>query len=150
MKVRLGRTKYGPEGLYNSSSFENLNLPEEVRQTLATTANQAICVKSWSSYRTAISMLDRCLSEFGEEFTLPLTDRLTSLFVGWLLQRNLSVSTIRAYLSGVRTLHITRGGGGKPLIFTHEINGFYIAIHASNDPHHRGAGRHSRPWYWAP
>ena len=109
MRIKHGKTKYGSEGLYSSRSFQNLNLPPEVNRTLATTANQALCKKSWGSYKTAISMLDRCLAEYREELTLPLPERLVTLYVAWLLDRKLSVSTIRAYLSGVRTLHLISG-----------------------------------------
>ena len=109
MKINRGKTKYGPTGLYSTFSFGNLDLPQTVQSTLASTANEALCQKSWSSYRTAEKMLNRCLDEHNEVLTLPLSERLTALFVGWLINKELSVSTIRTYLSGVRTLHLTKG-----------------------------------------
>ena len=104
-----GNTKYGPAGLYTPDSFSNLNLPPEIRSTLASTANQAICQKSWSSYKTAMKMLERCLAEHGEQPSLPLPERQVALFVAWMLNRDLSAKTIRAYLSALKTMHTTRG-----------------------------------------
>ena len=54
-------------------------------------------------------MLDRCLTEHGEVLTLPISPRQTTLFVAWLLKRNLSSGTIQTYISGVKTLHLVKG-----------------------------------------
>ena len=126
MRATRGSTKYGPSGLYNTQSFNNLDLPHDVRSTLAATANQAICQNSWSSYRTAAKMLDRCLTEHNETLTLPLPERLVTLFIGWLLKKNLSVSTIKTYLSGVRILHLTKGitpPNLRPPVIQHILTG---------------------------
>ena len=54
-------------------------------------------------------MLERCLHEAGEDLVLPLQERQTNLFVAWLLQKNLAEGTLQTYLSGIRTLHLTKG-----------------------------------------
>ena len=71
-------------------------------------------------------MLDRCLAEHGEQPSLPLPDRQVALFVAWLLKRELSAKTIRVYLSGLRTLHLTKGmkpPDMRPPIIQHILTG---------------------------
>ena len=106
---KKGHTKYGPQGLYSQASFDRLELPDELRQPLVDTANHAICRSTWSSYKTSAKMLDKCLTEHGEVLTLPISQRQTTLFIAWLLKRNLSTSTIQTYISGIKTLHLVQG-----------------------------------------
>ena len=54
-------------------------------------------------------MLDKCLAEHREVLTLPISQRQSTLFIAWLLKRNLSTSTLQTYISGIKTLHLVNG-----------------------------------------
>ena len=54
-------------------------------------------------------MLNKCSEETKRDLRLPLTEAKTISFVAWLLDRNLTASTINSYLSGLRQAHISAG-----------------------------------------
>ena len=101
--------KYGPSGLFNSATFDNTNLGESMKATLAVAANHSLAKSTWSTYSTAARMLNRCGEETGTTMDLPLNEEKVLKFVAWLLNRKLSTPTINAYLSGLRQTHLAQG-----------------------------------------
>jgi integrase len=80
------------------------------RISLAKIGNHAITKKTWSSYKTAEGMLERCRRETSQKLDLPLTNESTLIFVDWLLRvRKVKSGTINTYLAGIRQLHILKG-----------------------------------------
>lgn len=105
-----GSTKYGAAGNCSTYLFRELNIPEATRRSLAHISNHAIAKKTWSSYKTAEKMLDRCRRETEQKLDLPLSNESTLIFVDWLLRiRKVKAGTINTYLSGIRQLHIILG-----------------------------------------
>ena len=76
---------------------------------LSDTANHALAASTWSCYETALNQLSKCSTELEKNFTFPLSENDTLCFIGWLLQKGLSASTIESYLSGLRQCHIIEG-----------------------------------------
>jgi integrase len=109
-KAVYGSTKYGGSGSCSTHLFSKLNIPEAARQSLANISNHAIAKKTWSSYKTAERMLDRCRRETEQRLDLPLSNESTLVFLDWLLRvRKVKAGTINTYLAGVRQLHIILG-----------------------------------------
>lgn len=105
-----GSTKYGQTGNCSQHLFDNMALPEVTRKSLATIGNFAITKKTWSSYRTAEKMLERCSKETNYPLDLPLTNNGVLIFVDWLLRvRKVTAATVNTYLAGIRQLHIIKG-----------------------------------------
>ena len=100
-----GNSKYGPNGLFNQSSFPSFLVPSHLLQPLCTAANFSLTKQTWSTYRTAQNMLFKCSEETNVIFSLPLTHSDILSFTAWLLARNIKSSTISSYLSGLRQLH---------------------------------------------
>lgn len=90
--------------------FDTISLPDITRKSLAKIGNFAITKKTWSSYRTAEKMLDKCSKDLEIPFDLPLTNSSVLIFVDWLLRvRKVTAGTVNTYLSGIRQLHIIKG-----------------------------------------
>jgi integrase len=109
-KAVYGSTKYGGSGNCSTHLFSKLDIPEAARQSLANISNHAIAKKTWSSYKTAEKMLDRCRRETEQRLDLPLSNESTLIFMDWLLRiRKVKAGTINTYLAGIRQLHIILG-----------------------------------------
>ena len=76
---------------------------------LSDTANHALASSTWSTYKTALTQLSHCSQELNVTFDFPLPENKTLLFIGWLLKKGLSASTIESYLSGLRQGHLLEG-----------------------------------------
>lgn len=104
-----GVTKYGPNGLFSTASFNNEFLNVEYIDILKTAANYSLSKKSWSSYKTAGNMLKKCQDETGARMKLPLEEAKVQVFVAWSIKRGVKARTISSYLSGIRMLHLSEG-----------------------------------------
>ena len=102
-----GATKYGVNGLYAEDSFPDV--PENLRKTLAASANFAITKNTHSTYGTASRMWEMCILETGMSGNFPASEQDVLCFSAWLITRGLAGSSIEAYLSGIRTAHLSRG-----------------------------------------
>lgn len=77
---------------------------------LARISNHAITKKTWSTYRTAAGMLDKCRLSTKEALPLPLSNESTLVFIDWLIRiRGVKSGTVNSYLAGIRQLHILKG-----------------------------------------
>jgi hypothetical protein len=109
-KAVYGSTKYGGSGSCSTHLFSKLDIPEAARQSLANISNYAVAKKTWSSYKTAERMLDKCRRETEQRLDLPLSNESTLIFIDWLLRiRKVKAGTINTYLAGIRQLHIILG-----------------------------------------
>ena len=108
-KAVRGNSKYGPNGLFNSSSFSSCSIPPHLIQSLTSAANYSLTKQTWSVYRTAQNMLNKCSSETNSIFSLPLNTSDILTFTAWLLNRGVKSSTISSYLSGLRQVHLSNG-----------------------------------------
>ena len=109
-KAIPGSTKYGTVGGCTTTFLRALELPSEITESLAKWGNLGVTKSTWSSYKTAQTMLDLCRRETGVCMDLPLTNAKTLAFIDWLARvRKLRAATIKTYLSGIRQLHIVQG-----------------------------------------
>jgi hypothetical protein len=106
----LGSSKYRQTGGISANSLASLELPEEVRASIADLGNLGVASGTWRSYTAGQKLLDSCEKETGHNVPLPLSETDILFFIDWLHRiRKLSSGTIRCYLSGLRQLHISRG-----------------------------------------
>lgn len=81
-----------------------------MRESIAKWSNLGVAKGTWSSYKTARAMLEKCSKDTNFNLDLPMTRRKTVVFVDWLARvRGLKGGTIKTYLAGVRQLHIVQG-----------------------------------------
>lgn len=105
-----GKTKYGEKGGCTSDLLKSLQLPEGTAQALSELGNLGITRSTWSTYKTAKTMLSKCESETKVDLSLPFDQKKTLIFIDWLARtRGLKRSTINSYLAGIRQLHIIQG-----------------------------------------
>jgi len=92
-----------------------MGIPEDTAEHLAELGNMGLTKATWSNYRTAERMLERCRRDTGERMELPLKQEQVLLFIDWLSRkRKAKHGTICSYLAGIRQLQIARGmGEGK-------------------------------------
>ena len=108
-RAEAGSTKYGTKGAFSAESFASLNLSTRQKEILASTANAGLAKSTWSAYNTGMKMFQNCCTEKGLAPDFPLKDEVIITFVAWLLDRNLSASTISTYVASLRHLHMTNG-----------------------------------------
>ena len=90
--------------------MSELGLPEAITESLAKWGNLGVSKNTWSSYRTAETMLKKCQKDTGVNMELPLTRERVLVYIDWLAStRGLKSATIKTYLSGLRQMHIVRG-----------------------------------------
>jgi len=90
--------------------LDRLGLPRDVCQDLAHLGSHGLSKGTWSSYHTAVKMLETCCSEKRIPMSWPIEEKVILLFVHWLLKaRRVGASTIEVYLAGIRAAHIVRG-----------------------------------------
>ena len=106
--------KYGPRGFFDQKEI-NSEVPDHLGKIISSTANYALARSTWSSYGTSLNMLNRCNEELNLSLRLPMTETDTLIFIGYLLDKNLSAATISSYLAGIRQKQIALGFGGKTL-----------------------------------
>ena len=95
--------------MYSEDSFKQLAISEGWRKALATVANHSLAVSTWSSYRTAARMLQRCGVDTGLRMAFPLTEEQVLTFVAWMIEKDLSASTMDTYMAGIRQTHLASG-----------------------------------------
>jgi hypothetical protein len=109
-KAVRGTKKYSTAGGCTEDLLENLQLPPEVAQSIASLGNLGVARNTWNTYRTAQTMLLKCAKETKTNMEVPMTERKIIIFIDWLARiRNLKGTTIDSYLSGIRQLHVVRG-----------------------------------------
>jgi len=96
--------------------FQNMDLPEEVKNTLAEWGNYGVANSTWSTYKTSERLLMMCQRHCKKKFEFPMTTENVLLFIHWLIEiRGVKEGTVNSYLSGVRQLHILKGLGAPNL-----------------------------------
>ena len=90
--------------------MKDLNLPSEIASALSELGNMGISNSTWSTYKTASTMIQKCEMESRVDLSIPFDQRKTLIFIDWLVRsRKLKGSTINSYLAGVRQLHVVKG-----------------------------------------
>jgi hypothetical protein len=85
-------------------------LPGDTAETLAELGNLGIAASTWSTYRTAKTMIKKCETDTSEDMSIPLNQRKILIFIDWLVKvRKVKASTINSYLAGIRQLHVVTG-----------------------------------------
>lgn len=93
-----------------------MNLPENVKSSLAELGNFGIAKSTWSTYKSAERLLLMCQAECKTKFEWPMKPENILLFIHWLITvRGVKGGTVSSYLSGVRQLHILKGLDGSNL-----------------------------------
>ncbi len=101
--------KFGKKGMLNTEDLKRLGLEKETAERLAEIGNMGLAKSTWSNYKTAERMLERCEEETKVEMNLPLDQRKTLQYIDWLTNRGVKHGTICSYLAGIRQLHLTKG-----------------------------------------
>lgn len=97
-------------GLYNQDSFHTMDLPEDMKTTLAMLANHSLASRTWSTYKTVQNHLTRCQQETNIRIDFPMNTTAVLVFTHWLFSsRSLSATTVNTYIAGLRTLHLVKG-----------------------------------------
>ena len=125
-KAKVGSTKYGSKGLYTTDSFANTGLSLIWCQYLVEAANHSLSKETWSSYSTVRRHLEKCQNDLQIRFSFPMSADQTLVFTAWLCKRGLKGNTINSYLSGLRTIHLTKGidqPALRPAVVTAVIKG---------------------------
>ena len=90
--------------------LDALGLPQEVSDSIAKWSNLGVARSTWSSYKTAKIMLEKCSKDLNLNLDPPMTKRKAVAFIDWLARvRGLKCGTIKTYLAGIRQLHIVQG-----------------------------------------
>ena len=95
--------------MFDVNSFNDKNIPANLKTTLAKCANLGLCKDTWSNYKTAVNQLKRCHEETGVNIDYPLSESSILTFVSWNIGRGIKSSTISSYLSGLRESHLAKG-----------------------------------------
>jgi hypothetical protein len=105
-----GSQKYGMKGGCAAELLAGLELPTEAAKTLADLGNMGITNSTWSTYRTAKTMVEKCSHETKEDLAIPFNQRKILIFIDWLVRvRKVKASTVNSYLAGIRQLHVVQG-----------------------------------------
>jgi hypothetical protein len=87
-----------------------MDLPEEVKLSLAELGNFSIAKSTWSTYKSAERLLLTCQRDCNKKFEWPLKTDNVLFFIHWLITvRKVKSGTVNSYLSGIRQLHIQDG-----------------------------------------
>ena len=84
-------------------------MPKVIEDTLSDTINFAISTNTKSTYNTAVNMLNKCKEELKENMSLPLEERDILIFVGFCINRDNKVGTVKSYLAGLKKYHMALG-----------------------------------------
>ncbi len=105
-----GSHKYGKKGGCAGELLAELELPESTAKTLAELGNMGIAVSTWSTYRTAKTMIQKCEADTLEDMSIPFNQRKILIFIDWLIRvRKVKASTVNSYLAGIRQVHVVTG-----------------------------------------
>ena len=102
-------SKYGNNGLFHVEKLNHLNLPEELKATLAHNMNHALAKNTWSSYNSGIKKLEEFAVATGTTISLPMQEETILAFSAWILNTGVSAATLETYLCSLRMLHLTEG-----------------------------------------
>jgi Phage integrase SAM-like domain len=119
-EAKKGVSKYGATNSRGVVRGKGLN--EQENSLLNELVSLGLSKSTWSNYRTAERMLEKCCEEKGIQLKLPLAEEVIMKFVLWLAgERGLSNGTISVYLSGLKHMHTVRGVEA-PLIRTEQVD----------------------------
>ena len=76
---------------------------------LVEAANHSLSKNTWSSYSTVRKHLKSCQNDLDIRFSFLMSTNQVLVFTAWLCNRGLAATTINSYLSGLRTIHLTKG-----------------------------------------
>ena len=96
--------------MLGAATLENMGMEANAARRLANIGNMGLSKSTWSNYKTAERMLNKCGTDTGEKMELPLSQVQVLKFVDWLINtRGAKHGTVCSYLSGIRQLHLTAG-----------------------------------------
>jgi hypothetical protein len=102
-----GNTKYGHNGGCTAELLKDMALPAEIADSVAKLGNLGVSKSTWSTYKSAKTMIAKCQSDTNLDLSLPFDQKKTLVLIDWFVRkRNLRASTVNSYLAGVRQLHI--------------------------------------------
>jgi hypothetical protein len=83
-KAVKGDRKYGTAGGCTKDLLSDLQLPDDVAQSLAEFGNMGVAKSTWSSYKSAKQMLMKCEKDTRNKMELPLRERDILIFIDYL------------------------------------------------------------------
>ena len=108
--VRVEKPKYGKErGGFKRATVRRLSLPAELEVLAVGLCNASLARGTWRSYDVAERAAIRCEQETGVDMSPPWGESQAVAFATHCVQRNLAASTIRQYLSGIKSGHLRMG-----------------------------------------
>jgi hypothetical protein len=97
-----GSAKYSSTGNFNPQLFRRMNLPDEVKISLAELGNFGVAKSTWSTYKSVERLLLKCQADCKTKFDWPLRTENVLLFIHWLVTiRGVKGGTVSSYLSGI-------------------------------------------------
>jgi hypothetical protein len=90
--------------------MSEIGLSKQVQLELEEAAEHSIARKTWNTYASAERLLMAYHKEAGEEYQLPVDEKIVLGFIHWLAYvRGVSAVSISGYLAGIRKMHIVKG-----------------------------------------
>jgi hypothetical protein len=116
-----GSTEYGSQGGCTAELLADLKLPIDTAKALAKLGNLGVAKSTWSTYKTAQTMVSKCQKDTNIDMSLPFYERKTLIFIDWLVRiRGVKGATANSYLAGVRQLHVVKNidpsGGAESVL----------------------------------
>ena len=76
-----------------------------MQKMLVDMANCSLARSTWRAYSTAERAAERCERDLNIALNMPWGTREALVFTAWCIQRNLASSTIKQYMSGLKSAH---------------------------------------------
>ena len=103
--VEVRREKYSKEGRYLGRNVRELGLNDEMQKLIVDLANCSLARSTWRAYSTAERAAERCQQELDVALDMPWGTREAIVFTAWCIRKNLASSTIKQYMSGIKSAH---------------------------------------------
>lgn len=107
--VRMEMPKYGEIGGFEARMVRRLSLPGELESLAVKLCNASLARNTWRAYSGAERAAMKCETETGVSMSPPWGESQAVTFATYCIKRNLAASTIRQYLSGIKSCHARMG-----------------------------------------
>ena len=106
---RVEKPKYGKVGGFETRMVRRLSLPGDLERIAVDMCNASLSRNTWRSYSAAERAAMKCEDETGVRMSPPWGETQAVTFATYCVKRNLAASTIRQYLSGIKSCHSRMG-----------------------------------------
>lgn len=90
--------------------LDKLNISDSTKESLLEIGSHSLAQSTWSNYKTAENMLQKCQNDKKQNFSWPMNESEILTFIAWALVDNkVTANTASNYLAGIRHMHIMKG-----------------------------------------